>query len=94
MSEDEDRSSQVQPPWYRWVAGDPWLDPEPFARVEALLRTRYGSGSSARLVTRHELEGSLHCVAVAYLSPEAEALALELGAVAVGRPAWLEPEDG
>lgn len=77
--------------WYRVVVGDPLLEAAPFAAVEARFEARYREGSAARLCTRLESDGGVHCVAVAYLSPEAAELAGELGARPVPRPDWLDP---
>jgi hypothetical protein len=68
--------------WYRAVVGDPTIEVDPFAWAVRRFREHYGSGSTARMLTRLEGNGGVHCVAVAYLSPAAAALAAELD----GRP--------
>jgi hypothetical protein len=70
--------------WFRVVLGDPLLEVDPVAHAVRRFRDRYGRPAPGGVVmlTGHESTGDLHCVAVAYLSPAAAALARELG----GRP--------
>ena len=71
--------------WYRLVVGDPMVDADPFAAIAKTFGERFPTGA-ARLLTRLESAGGVHCVAVAYLSPEAGALGVELGATPVVGP--------
>lgn len=70
---------RAEPPWYRVVVGDPLLVADPFAEALGRFRALYTPGSPARMLTRLETIGGLHCRAVAYLSPRATELARELG---------------